>query len=107
MAYDKTTHTEVQLDHYGNCPNCGTSWNAGDIFDSFRQQAIYINKTDAELKELVEKYYAPPYKFSRLVGVEYAHNHPQHYDGVSEWQCPDCQYSWYRFQPRPTKTSAT
>jgi len=27
-----------------------------------------------------------------LIGVEYAHGHPAHYDGVSEWRCPGCGY---------------
>lgn len=26
----------------------------------------------------------------RLIGVEYAYGHPERYDGVSEWMCPDC-----------------
>jgi len=25
-----------------------------------------------------------------LEGVEYGYGSPHHYDGVSEWKCPDC-----------------
>lgn len=25
-----------------------------------------------------------------IVGVEYSHDHPEHYDGVSEWECLAC-----------------
>lgn len=28
--------------------------------------------------------------YSRRVGAEYAFDDPLHYDGISEWQCPDC-----------------
>ena len=105
MAYDKTTHEEVKLDQHGTCPACGSSWDAGDIFDVFRKQAVYDNRSDEELREMIQQYYSPPYKFSRLIGVEYAYDHPQHYDGVSEWACPDCDTRWYRFQPKPMQTS--
>ena len=27
---------------------------------------------------------------TRLIAVEYPHDHPDHYDGVSEWRCPYC-----------------
>lgn len=25
-----------------------------------------------------------------VIGVEYDYDHPEHYDGVSEWRCPRC-----------------
>lgn len=28
--------------------------------------------------------------YSRVIGVEYPYGSPERYDGVSEWQCPDC-----------------
>lgn len=28
--------------------------------------------------------------FSRLIGIELSYDHPDHYDGVSFWKCPDC-----------------
>lgn len=28
--------------------------------------------------------------YSRVLGVEYDHGHRCRYDGVSEWECPDC-----------------
>jgi len=35
--------------------------------------------------------------FSRVIGVEYGYNHPGHWDGVSEWMCPDCGARVNRF----------
>lgn len=28
--------------------------------------------------------------YSRRTGIEYSYRHPDHYDGVSEWMCPEC-----------------
>jgi hypothetical protein len=65
----------VVLDSYGKCPKCGCSWDGGDIPEGQR------------------KNYSPPYKWSRLVGVE----DPTVYDGVSWWRCPDCGAEWDRW----------
>lgn len=91
------------LDHYGKCPECGADWCAGDIFDVLRAQDWCKIISDDGLRELIEKSYSPPYKFSRIVGIEYAYDHPQHYDGVSEWMCPDCKHRWPRFEPPRNK----
>lgn len=85
------------LDHYGKCPECGSDWADGEIFDVLRQQDWCKDKSDEELRAYIEARYSPPYKFSRLIGVQYAYDHPEHYDGVSEWRCPDCGHQWPRF----------
>lgn len=33
----------------------------------------------------------------RFVGVEYPYYDPDHYDGVSEWNCLKCQTRWGRW----------
>lgn len=93
-SFDSDT---TRLNHHGACPECGANWDAGAIFDTLRLQDWCKDKTDAELHAYIEAHYGPPYRFSRLVGVEYAYDHPQHYDGVSEWMCPDCKHRWPRF----------
>lgn len=85
------------LDHHGKCPKCGADWCAGDIFETFRGQEWCKDKSDSELRAFIERSYAPPYKFSRLIGVELPYNHPKHYDGVSYWECPDCPATFPRF----------
>ncbi len=30
-------------------------------------------------------------------GIEYAWDHPEYYDGVSEWRCMDCNYRLNRW----------
>lgn len=88
----------AKLDHYGRCPTCNASWDAGDIFTVLRKQDWSKDKTDEELREYVRQHYSPPYKFSYIVGVQLPYTHPNHYDGVSYWQCPYCRRQWSRFK---------
>ena len=101
MLEDNTT---MQLDPAGRCPECGANWNNGDVLARLRalrdSDEYYKNKTDDELIEIAGYYgwtVENPKCFSRLLGVELPYDHPRHYDGVSEWQCPDCTKSWRRF----------
>lgn len=61
---------------HGSCPKCGVSWDGGPI--------------PADIRE----HYSPPYRWSRVIGIEY----PERYDGVWEWQCPDCKATFPRFR---------
>ena len=53
--------------------------------------------SDEELQKDIEEKYSPPYRWGRLIGVELAYDHPNHYAGVSYWKCPDCETVWDRF----------
>lgn len=86
------------INAFGTCPECNANWCAGDIFDALRGQDWCKDKSDEELRAFIEQSYSPPYKFSRLIGVELAYDHPEHYDGVSYWMCPDCKKQWPRFK---------
>jgi hypothetical protein len=90
----------IELDHHGRCPSCNASWDGGAIFDVLRTQDWCADKSDEELQKYIEDHYSPPYRFSRIVGVELPHDHPEHYDGVSYWQCPYCRHQWPRFLSR-------
>ena len=81
------------MDHHGKCPECKSDWDAGSIFDTLRPQAWCADKTDAELLKYVEQHYAPPYRFSRIIGIEDRNK----YDGVWEYACPDCNARFPRF----------
>ena len=81
------------MDHHGKCPKCNIDWDAGSIFDTLRPQAWCADKTDAELLKYVEQHYAPPYRFSRIIGIEDRNK----YDGVWEYACPDCNARFPRF----------
>lgn len=95
----------TQLDAYGCCPQCSADWDNGDIVERFKQlrannDPYWGAKTDEEIVKSAGHYgWTPetPRHFTRLVGVELPLTHPQHYDGVSFWQCPDCQATWNRF----------
>jgi hypothetical protein len=77
------------------CKNCGASWRedrdiATFLFEEFRNK--YRTREMAE--ETAEMYgWTPENQLSfgkDVVGVQYQHNHPQAYDGISEWQCCKC-----------------
>ena len=76
------------------CPECGANWDGGDIFETLVKQDWWKkNMTEDGLREYVKKFYAPPYRYSRIIGVE----DPMVYDGVSWWKCPDCGTMWDRW----------
>ena len=46
----------------------------------------------------------PPVEyFSKVIGIEYDYNDPEHYDGVSEWMCPFCLYREGRWSGKELK----
>jgi hypothetical protein len=42
----------------------------------------------------------PECEGTEFTGVEYAHPHPERYDGVSEWVCNDCLARFGRWTRR-------
>lgn len=71
----------------GPCPECGSDWQGEKI-----PVADLLSGCYGEWR------LGDPYRyFGRLIGVELSHAHPQHYDGVSYWMCPDCRATWNRF----------
>jgi rubredoxin len=96
----------AKLDHHGLCPKCGADWDGGDIFERLKElrsagDSFYGPKTDAELQEIAGHYGWTPEtteRFSKLIGVELSHDHPDHYDGVSFWRCPECAHQWPVFE---------
>ena len=83
------------------CPLCGASWVGGTILDTFKQQREEENSwckgwTDEQLMEDIAKYYSPPYRWSRKIGLAFPHV----YDGTLFWQCPDCMATWDAFTGR-------
>lgn len=69
------------MDHFGKCPACAADWDAGPVPEKDRAC------------------YSPPYRFSRLVGIEFR----DRYDGVWEWACPDCNARFPRFLKEPAR----
>ena len=87
---------DKELDNYGNCPECGKSWDAGRIWKVWRDMKdskYYQDKTDEELQVMEKESYSKPYHFSKLIGIEIR----EKYDGVSYNQCPFCKATWDRW----------
>lgn len=96
----KTSPKDDPIRHLIQCPKCGAGWDAGDIFETLRKQDWWQNTmSEEQLKQYVKNCYSPPYRFSRLIGIE----DPTIYDGVSWWMCPDCKVTWKRFTDQPAK----
>jgi hypothetical protein len=55
-----------------NCPHCN------------------VSLIGEEIPEAIREHYSPPYYWKREIGIE----KPHLYDGVWEWQCPDCLGTW-------------
>lgn len=84
------------------CPKCHSNWDGGSIFETFIKQRdegvkYWQGKSDKQIAKEVKDSYSPPYRWSRQIGIELSYDHPKHYDGVSYWQCPDCNTMFNRF----------
>jgi hypothetical protein len=79
---------------FDNCPECNANWLGGEIPDGLMQ----ANPQAYPTRELAEEAAAHcgwtsenKLKFKvNMMGVQYAYDHPQHYDGLSEWRCTVC-----------------
>ena len=80
-----------------SCPKCNADWDGGSIVDTFKKMRDegneYWQKTDEEIEEQVKQFYSPPYRWGREIGIEIEGG----YDGVSYWQCPDCNTTFNAF----------
>ena len=63
------------MDEY-TCPFCKSDLRGEEIPEEYR-----------------DKYYGGKTHYSRLIGIEDSDK----YDGVSYWNCPDCNTTWDRF----------
>lgn len=78
-----------------NCPKCNSDWDGGSILETFKKQRddgseFWKGKSDKEIEEEMIACYSPPYRWGREIGVELPYDHPDHFDGISYWKCPDC-----------------
>lgn len=76
----------------GECPSCHASMLGTEIPED---SLCYYNKGPSgeilepdEYAKIRDKVTNETTHFKRHIGVEYAGG----YDGISEWQCPDCGY---------------
>lgn len=94
----------------GECPECGTSWDGGDIFENLKKDEFYKGKTDDEIKISASQYgWSEENKIrsSKLIGIELPWDHPDHIEGISFWQCPECEVIWNRLTGEKTKNFAS
>lgn len=84
-----------------NCPICNYQLKSDkNIYEELKNHPSYKNWSDEKIKEAASHYGhtdKEPQYFSKLIGIELPYDHPNHYDGVSYWQCPNCKTIWNRF----------
>jgi hypothetical protein len=97
------------------CPECKAEWDGGDIYEYFleakfnpnhEQHGNYQHKTLQEVKGTAADYgwsEDDPRRFDNIIGIELPYDDPEHYDGVSYWQCPECEIAWNRFTGERTE----
>ena len=98
-----------------NCPECGADWDGGDIYEHFleakfnpnhEQYDHYKDMTLKEIKEVANGYgwtEEIPRRWERVIGIDCSMDPEDNsedgmYDGVSYWQCPECEIAWHRFK---------
>jgi hypothetical protein len=83
------------------CPECQITWRGVEIPDGLMEHNPDYYPTREKAEEAADSYgWTPENKLRfriNVIGVEYPYNHPQHYDGVSEWRCTNCGLRIGRF----------
>lgn len=80
---------EKNIDHFGKCPVCKTDWDDGDIVDVFLEQkkkGHWEKETEEDIRNYVKECYSPPYRFSKLIGIEDPIR-----DRIVKYMCPECE----------------
>lgn len=65
-----------------NCPHCKADLDGGLIPEGLNEPYEYEGE--------ISYPYGKNARWERQIGIEY----PEKYDGVWEWQCPDCKGTW-------------
>lgn len=83
-----------QLNRYGQCPNCETGWDGGDVVEVLAELDVFKIKGQKELLQIAAECfgYTPtnPLRFTRLNSIDLTG--PDH--GKGFWQCPICHNVW-------------
>jgi len=100
------------------CPECKGDWDGGDIYEYFleakfnpnhKQHYYYKDKSIKEINKTAGSYgwSAKALKrFGNVIGIDCSMDPDadgvDQYDGISYWQCPNCEIAWNRFSGERT-----
>lgn len=80
----------------GNCPECGYSWDKGDVVDVLKE--ANPQKSMEQIIELAMRNHGwsldTPKRFSHLVFIELSDGDYNSTGCNGYYQCPNCQISW-------------
>ena len=81
----------------GNCPECGYSWDGGDVLEVMKSRNPKLSGGDYLIGEAKKMYgWTPenPRRFSKLVTIEPSDG-DYDFDGSNGFhQCPNCSVAW-------------
>ena len=96
------------------CPECNASWDGGDIYEHLleakfnpnnEQHTNYKDMSISDVKKAAGGYgwtEETPGRFGKVIGVDLSidpdADGDDRYDGISYWQCPECEIAWHRFK---------
>lgn len=85
---------QTLLNRYGQCPNCETGWDGGDVVEVLGNLDVFKHKGQKELLQIAAECfgYTPlnPLRFTRLNSIDLTGL--RHGEGF--WQCPVCSHVW-------------
>ncbi len=100
------------------CPECVANWDGSDIYEYFleakfnpnhEKHNFYQGKTLDEIKDTASSYgwtELNPKRFRKIIGIDCYWDldatEDELYDGISYWQCPECEVAWHRFNGNRT-----
>lgn len=85
-----STTKNAPIDKNGCCPNCNTTWDGGDIYESLYKLDIFMQKSSEEVKKHANQFYGwtpeNAKRFSNVIGITISRLGDQ----VNYYQCPNC-----------------
>lgn len=80
----------------GNCPECGYSWDGGDVLEIMKSRNV--NVSDEDLLKQAKRFYnwtpENPRRFSHLIYIEPSDGDYDFTGQNGYYQCPNCNVAW-------------
>jgi hypothetical protein len=80
----------------GNCPECGYSWDGGDVLEIMKSRNV--NVSDEDLLKQAKRFYnwtpENPRRFNNLIYIEPSDGDYDFTGQNGYYQCPNCNVAW-------------
>lgn len=80
----------------GNCPECGHSWDKGDVMEYLKSSFHKVSDEDLLKKAKRDYNWTPesPRRFSHLIYIEPSDGYYDFTGQNGYYQCPNCNVAW-------------